>query len=104
MFFSFIRLLKSIYISTGWQTTEEDTTQKDKDKQFSVFAQSFGKLITQTSNHSLKSSKSAVNEQLLFLFISDHLLENLSMPRVISMKKKRIAQKKLPGIEAIASL
>ena len=93
-----------IYISTGRQTTKVDTTQEDKDKQFSVFTQSFRKLITQTSDHSLKSSKCAKNEHFRFLYYLDYLLENLSMPSVISMKKKRIAQKKLPGIEAIASL
>ena len=56
--------MKFNYIGTGRQTTEEDTTQEDKDKQFSMFAQSFGKLITQTSNHGLKSSKCAANKHL----------------------------------------
>ena len=32
------------------------------------------------------------------------IMSHLSIPKVMSMKKNKIAQKKLPGMDAIASL
>ena len=41
---------------------------------------------------------------MLIVFTIENDEAYLSIPKVISMKKKRIAQKKLPGMDAIASL
>ena len=53
----------NIYIGTGRQTAQEDPTQQRQDEHFSVFAQSFGKLVTETRDHGLKASECAGNSK-----------------------------------------